>query len=124
MSEHTPGPWTYEFVPEDDERDLPHSEWSGLYIGPEDETGRVLNTIFEGGITHSSKDGNPEADARLIAAAPDLLAALQRAEQYLVIAIIDGREREPKLNKETLAIAERDLEMLQAAITKAKGQPQ
>lgn len=50
----------------------------------------------------------------------ELLAALQRAEQYLHIAIIDGRERKPKLDESTIKIAERDLEIVQAAIAKAK----
>ena len=53
---------------------------------------------------------------------PDLLAALQRSEQYLHIAIQDGIEREPKLSESTLDIARRDLEMVQTAIAKAKGE--
>ena len=68
----TPGPWNYEIVPFDkEERSRPKSEWSGLYIGPsDDETGGVSHTIIEGAFTHGPEDGDPEDDARLLAAAP------------------------------------------------------
>jgi hypothetical protein len=125
MSGHTPGPWTYEFVPEDEERDLPKAEWTGLYIGPEDETGRILHTIFEGGITHSMQDGNPELDARLISAAPDLLEALQSLMDRW--EIFTGPDREGWGNMEQAYYdlakhAQKDWRAAQAAVAKATGQ--
>lgn len=69
MSEHTPGRIIYEIVPSDKrERSQPHTEWTGLFIGLDDEEGGMSHTLFEGGFTHGPKDGEPEADAqRLIA---------------------------------------------------------
>lgn len=86
---HTPGPWAYQFVPSSaEERAGPRSEWTGLYIGPEDDDGvSVYRTIFEGGIAHGPEDGDPEADARLIAAAPDGLALA-----YAVAAHFEGTD--------------------------------
>jgi hypothetical protein len=107
MDKHTPGPWVYEFVgPEDDE---------SLYIGPlDEETGRPAHTIFEGGCTHGWEgDGDPEADARLMAAAPELLDALQK--------IIE--EFNPKRPEWHLMVSSEGQRMARAAIAKALGQP-
>jgi hypothetical protein len=55
-----------------------------------------------------------EADARLIAAAPDLLAALKWAEAFLALALEDTEETRPYDNAM--------LEQARAAIAKAEGQ--
>ena len=57
---------------------------------------------------------NNEANARLIAAAPELLAALKRSEQYLVLAVADS-------SGNLKAITQNDLNMIRAAIAKAEG---
>lgn len=68
-SKHTPGPWTLE--------DWPHElECMGARLGARAVAGadRISPAVVWGGIRES------EANARLIAAAPDLLAALKVAE--------------------------------------------
>lgn len=65
MSEHTPGPWTIEEYGDDDAPAL---------VIHKDSESRVCFMATPG------SHGDPariEADARLIAAAPDMLAALQ-----------------------------------------------
>tara|TARA_R110000868_G_scaffold71029_3_gene208421 strand:+ start:1385 stop:1639 length:255 start_codon:yes stop_codon:yes gene_type:complete len=52
------------------------------------------------------------ANSVLINAAPDLLAALQRSEQYLILAVHDTKG-------DLQRIAKRDLQMVQSAIAKA-----
>ena len=83
MTGPTPGPWTYKIVPDsDEERQNPHSEWSGLFIGPlDEENGSIHHTIFEGGFTHGPEDGDPEEDAALMAAAPKTAAELERVRK-------------------------------------------
>ena len=59
---HTPGPWTARRV---------HTGGFDIF----DERGRDVVTVYGGGVETESR----EANARLIAAAPDLLEALSRA---------------------------------------------
>jgi hypothetical protein len=69
---HTPGPWSWKIepqaYPESDDADLPAVVRSA--------NGKEVVTIYERYCT----DGDYEANARLIAAAPDLLDALKRLE--------------------------------------------
>ncbi len=58
-----------------------------------------------------------EERARLIAAAPDLLSALQRSEQYLIYGL-----NMCKAGSDAAKIGLRDLKMVQAAIAKATGE--
>jgi hypothetical protein len=93
MSEHTPGPWRVAFG-------------NRLEIhGPKDEIGWPKSIVYNAGLC---TDEEAQANARLIAAAPELLAAC-----------IDALEVE-----ETMAQCP-DSELasrLRAAITKAKGE--
>lgn len=66
-SKHTPGPWTVGVDEQDHGR--PYVKDAEGYV--------VCALIFEPGT------GEPEANARLIAAAPDLLEALRACHDYL-----------------------------------------
>lgn len=84
---HTPGPWEV----------LAGPEWGGFTVGGQ----RIVATMREWGFP-----GEAEANARLIAAAPDLLAALESAEDVL-------SETDTHLST---------LHKVRAAIAKAKGE--
>ena len=101
-AQHTPGPWVY-----------------GQYNLPDGTRAKIttvahccdyvigLPSNYPGGnYRDGDPSGNPEADARLIAAAPDLMNA---AEAALHSLIADGHEHY------------REAGVLRAAIAKAKG---
>jgi hypothetical protein len=96
MHTHTPGPWRAE-------RD-PRGDFRIVY----NDKGNWLAEV------HS--DGEPEvaeADARLIAAAPELLAALKRAKDAIEFYGLDDFD----------STSEEELEAIDAAITKAEVSP-
>ena len=62
---HTPGPWLINFDPEDDERPL-----------------EIVTSDRDHRIAFLASDGNPD-DARLISAAPTLLALLRETALYM-----------------------------------------
>lgn len=68
MPDHTPGPWT----------------WQGNYLGGSDGSRILVDTTYD-------MDGH-EADARLIAAAPDLLSAAMRALAWYEPRLAPGEE--------------------------------
>lgn len=72
MSKHTPGPWTHE-----GQGDITGIEDNGFGRGPVDVCSVYLRTV----------EGRHEANARLIAAAPDLLEALKQAREYIAACI-------------------------------------
>ena len=71
MSKHTPGPWSW------------GSDYRGLYGSGEDND--VLSTAYYENmwLAHKRDEAEREANARLIAAAPDLLEALQSAIPFM-----------------------------------------
>lgn len=77
MSAHTPGPWVH--VENDDEYDVKHG------IGSD----RTVATVRTGGDMQ-----RVEANARLIAAAPELLEALKELVRVAVINSGRGRDEE------------------------------
>ena len=96
-TQHTPGPWNYS--------------------GPCEITGRY--SIFHNGplaycADTTAKPGDGEANARLIAAAPDLLAVLQEAVKVLDYAAFALDAPEASHFRATIADA-------RAAIAKATG---
>lgn len=72
-SKHTPGPWVV----------TPHPDQNVDVFA----VGEVTDEAFQYGLSHTICYQNAEANARLIAAAPDLLEALSKAvretEQFL-----------------------------------------
>jgi hypothetical protein len=100
-AKHTPGPW--EFVPAGN---TPVVQQAG---------------IFPHGFICNVASLNFVADARLIAAAPDMLEALKKAEQFIRNGIELGYIRMPEAD--TLDTAHDTPPMVRAAIAKAEGQP-
>lgn len=94
MAEHTPGPWV-------------HVKVEDLYD--------VCPAMRPGAI---ALDISNEPNARLIAAAPDMLAALYEAREFIdgQIDVVDGSYGEPAPNRAMVLAQEID-----AAIAKATG---
>lgn len=83
MSKHTPGPWAFEASNGDD---------CGMIVG---KTAVVCDFV----------DDPREADARLIVAAPDLLAALQVVlRDYKAVHGVGDLEMQPALYQASAAI--------------------
>jgi hypothetical protein len=104
MSKHTPGPW----------------HWDSDPIKG-DPLGRVRYQVTRVGKTiaqtyYSSQDENAEADTRLIAAAPDLLRALQMMTAAYVELVNSGDAGRWNPETDAEVIASR------AAIAKATGE--
>ena len=86
MSKHTPGPWRYQ------EGSDPYT-----HIVRAGETGLGRFVVQCG----QSRDGIEEANARLIAAAPEMLLAL-----YRILPLIQEHEEEVRLVLDAIAKAE------------------
>jgi len=74
MSKHTPGPWTYYLA----SKHYPN--------GSDNDYGRIVWAIGHGEVAQTPGrllDTEDEANARLIAAAPDLLEALEQVVNLL-----------------------------------------
>lgn len=77
-AKHTPGPWTLE----------DHTEVVARVPSPNGPRSDVL-TICRAAdvdIYVDGRAGTPEANARLISAAPDLLAACEAVDEYMVLS--------------------------------------
>lgn len=104
---HTPGPWTAEF---NERYEIEDSPW-----GIRCKNGYWLfNVLDSGSQPHGSKS---EANARLIASAPDLLEALKEAENALADYIPTLERRGGMMNYGRKVLAQ-----VSAAIAKAEGQ--
>ena len=71
MSKHTPGPWR--ILPE--ECDKPYIRVRGTVLGARYKVANVITPSYEG--VHEREAEETRANARLIAAAPELLEALK-----------------------------------------------
>ncbi len=71
MNKHTPGPW--QFLPE--ECDKPYIRIRGTVLGGRYKIANVITPSYEG--VHEREAVQTRANARLIAAAPELLEALK-----------------------------------------------
>ena len=95
---HTPGPWVARRLEEE----------GFCYEDVMDEYGYYIATCHEG----VRGERNADANARLIAEAPDLLAALQR-----IVAVLDKQVASPHLAERASPLAQ-----AKAAIAKATGE--
>ena len=77
MSKHTPGPWEIS--------DTVHIDGNGTYrrIQQPHFGGDIVGLVCVAHLANSDLNGSGPANARLIAAGPELLQALQDALQYL-----------------------------------------
>lgn len=94
-SKHTPGPWAQ------------YAQNALIIVGKD---GASLGDMTPGDPYISNEEAL--SNAKLVVCAPDLLAALKRSEQYLILAVHDN---EGSLRM----IAEKDLGFVRAAIAKA-----
>lgn len=109
MTQHTPGPWVIS------DAQIAPGGIVGRYIAHKDG-GMIAEALLNCRVT---RDADMEANARLIAAAPDLLAALRIAADFMSIAS-DWNIDEAEINGEMKSTYDW-LEVVQAAIAKATG---
>ena len=100
VRQHTPGPWTCFYKSK-------YDEW---HVSVPMSQGSMNWALFDDGV----RSENPEADARLIAAAPDLLAALQ------ALRLAREQNKYPSWEKGVPMFNEAE-SMADAAIAKALG---
>ena len=100
MSKHTPGEWTMR----------PLTNGADVEKIEADGSATLVAAVYGG-------DSWP-ANARLIAAAPDLLEACNEVLAWVALATAEG---DPYRNPQSIANAKEDLAKLQAAIRKAEG---
>lgn len=80
-AQHTPGPWEYVFRADDEEhRLIGVDDYTGIY--PAYQIASIYPATREVVAVIANVDA-AEANARLIAAAPELLAALEACDEYL-----------------------------------------
>lgn len=108
MSKHTPGPWLV--IPD-------HRPSGDVLIEPEDSDPDFAKRVVA--IAPAQRHGEQEANARLIAAAPELLAELEKAVKILVELEEEGFI---DLSPDYPTIEPHQLDSARAAIAKAKGE--
>jgi hypothetical protein len=116
MSKHTPGPWS---VKNDyDERHIVIANIDGESF-PDGTTSYTYDFVCDtyGGDYESASRVVANANARLIAAAPELLEALRKADQFMTNGIELGYIKLPTIPDPALATPG----IVRAAIAKAEG---
>ena len=106
MSSHTPGPWRYDTDPNGWEFRIAQGDDAPYTPGYSDVAHFAVNTV-----RGESRD-TQEANARLIAAAPDLLAALEAIWPF--VEEDDGGFATPQYQAA--------IDQVRAAIAKARGE--
>lgn len=104
MSRHTSGPWEI----------LPYSGGQAPIVWTDHKDGWTWDIAH---VAMEPGDGTQEANARLIAAAPDLLAALQAAVECRMVPISSALEGGANKHSRQVHVADQ----IRAAITKATG---
>lgn len=112
MTKATSGPW--EAILSDDPRGQPQVMYRGLICTVEHSPDGYKAVVSDG---RTVQPNEWEANARLIAAAPDLLVALQAASGYLLNAKIDLETGAPK--QTAIQTIEGGLKVVRAALSKA-----
>ena len=98
-AQHTPGPWSVK--PE--EVDRAYIRVRGTHLGGRFKIANVLTPNYEG--SHPREADETRANAHLIAAAPDLLAALQvMLRDYAAVHDIGDVEMQPAIYQARAAI--------------------
>jgi len=129
---HTPGPW---LATHDSKTDPPGKiQW--YIIAPESETMIADVNITERHLLHKPED--PEANSHMLAAAPDMLAALEGAlygfdelmRSYTYTHVVRQRPQHRRVSPDDMSAATEASDQYQAArravedaIRKAKGLP-
>lgn len=124
-SKHTPGPWDFGNTHRDDQKLILSKGGKGKYIC----TVQIHQTPRAFG---AHEEPERDANARLIAAAPELFAALDRIQNYVVTDVVEScngnKCRESwcagcfSSAEETVAEARDALDAARAAIAKATGE--
>jgi hypothetical protein len=108
MSKHTPGPWYAE--PINDEEDVFCAIFGPSVLNAAEEVEIAVLRASDPQPGHSAyRDNEGQANARLIAAAPDLLAACRHAMNV------------GEIKYKTCALSSYSHDILKAAIAKAEG---
>ena len=114
---HTPGPWVFNghhiYGPKHEDSKHPNGR---VFVASVARGVHRADPLLDGGADRFSFDS--EADVRLIAAAPDLLEALELARQFLSNGIELGYIRLPDEGDP----ARETLKVIKAAIAKARGE--
>ena len=108
-AQHTPGPWTVK--PE--EVDRAYIRIRGTRLGGRFKIANVLTPNYEG--SHPREADETRANARLIAAAPDLLEALQAAVECGMVPVSSASEGGASKHSRQVQVAD----MIRAAIARA-----
>ena len=116
MDKHTPGPWTVDGCGMERKR-ADGSPWRSLTIStPGDNPATVAEVCIKMG--GKWKDETARANAALIAAAPDLLAALEAVASIGEAGVIEKRETE----KPTWYALDAVKVIARAALARARGE--
>ena len=111
MSNHTPGPWHAATADEWRTASGEHAQWGRFDISAGSNDQAAENYYRIASVSNVNNSDQNQANAKLIAAAPDMLEALRKAVVLLAGACVHSPELEPQETYEAVS----------AAIVKATG---